>query len=94
MACACLFTSTGAPRVQGKAAPQHSAGLALDTLALERLQVSPELAGQVASLSANLDMQRIEARLSGLEHSVAATLDVLNQLLNAVRRDPPPEERT
>ena len=88
------FTSTGAPRVQSTAAPQRSAGLALDTLALERLQVSPELAGQVASLSANLDMQRIEARLSSLEHSVAATLDVLNQLLNAVRRDPPPEERT
>ena len=87
------FASAGAPRVHSAAATQHTAGLALDALALDRLQVSPELAGQVANLAANFDMQRVEARLSSLEHSVATTLDVLNQLLQAVRRDAPTEER-
>jgi len=38
------------------------------------------------------DLQRIEARLAGLEQSVSATLAVLNQLLQAVRRDAATEE--
>ncbi|WP_418647194.1 XrtA/PEP-CTERM system-associated ATPase [Thauera butanivorans] len=68
-------------------------GLALDRLALERLQVSPELVNQVAEMAANTDIQRIEARLTSLEHSVSATLNVLNQLLQAVRNDAPAEEK-
>ena len=64
------------------------------TVVLDRLQVSPELAEQVAGMAANFDMQRIETRLAGLEHSVSATLNVLNQLLQAVRRDAPAGEKT
>jgi putative secretion ATPase (PEP-CTERM system associated) len=68
-------------------------GLMLDQLALERLAVPSELADQVAELAASVDIQRIEYRLSSLEHSVSATLNVLNQLLQAVRRDTPAEEK-
>jgi len=38
-------------------------------------------------MAATFDVQRIEARIAGLEHSMSATLEVLNQLLQAVRRD-------
>lgn len=68
------------------------AGVALDDLDLSRLQAPPELAERVAGMAANFDVQRIEARLTGIEQSIAATLDVLNQLLQAVRRDPPAKE--
>ncbi len=44
-------------------------------------------------MAANTDIQRIEARLTCLEHSVSATLNVLNQLLQAVRNDAPAEEK-
>ncbi|AWI77015.1 ATPase [Parazoarcus communis] len=81
------------------ASPQRSAALpagssgageaGVATLAVDRLQVSDELLAHAASLSSNADIQRLEARLVGLEQSVAATLGVLNQLLHAVRRDPP-----
>lgn len=64
----------------------------VEALAVERLRVSPELASQVAGMAGNYDLQRIEARLAGLEQSVSATLAVLNQLLQAVRRDAAPEE--
>ena len=64
----------------------------IEALAVERLRVSPELASQVAGMAGNYDLQRIEARLAGLEQSVSATLAVLNQLLQAVRRDAAPEE--
>ncbi|HRP66007.1 MAG TPA: ATPase, partial [Thauera sp.] len=40
-----------------------------------------------AEMAGSYDLQRIEARLAGLEQSVAATLNVLSQLLQAVRRD-------
>lgn len=65
-------------------------GRALDmsTLALDRLRVSDGLVARAASLTASTDIQRLEARLVGLEQSVAATHDILNQLLQAVRRDP------
>ena len=66
----------------------------VEALAVERLRVSPELANQVAGMAGNYDLQRIEARLAGLEQSVSATLAVLNQLLQAVRRDAAPEEET
>lgn len=64
----------------------------VDALAVERLRVSPELADQVAGMAGSYDLQRIEARLAGLEQSVSATLAVLNQLLQAVRRDAATEE--
>lgn len=67
-------------------------GIAVDQLDLSRLQASPALAGEAARLAANFDVQRIEARLAGIEQNMAATLGVLNQLLQAVRRDPPAEE--
>ncbi|WP_297359018.1 XrtA/PEP-CTERM system-associated ATPase [Thauera sp.] len=65
-----------------------------DALAVERLRVSPELASQVAGMAGSYDLQRIEARLAGLEQSVSATLNVLNQLLQAVRRDDVVGEKT
>ncbi|WP_341647618.1 XrtA/PEP-CTERM system-associated ATPase [Thauera humireducens] len=88
------FAAAGARAVHTAGAPHHPQGLAFDQLALERLQVAPELADQVAGMAAGFDMQRIEARLAGLEHSVSATLNVLNQLLQAVRRDAPASEKT
>jgi putative secretion ATPase (PEP-CTERM system associated) len=88
------FAAAGARAVHTAGALHHPQGLAFDQLALERLQVSPELADQVAGMAAGFDMQRIEARLAGLEHSVSATLNVLNQLLQAVRRDAPASEKT
>lgn len=66
--------------------------LRFDNLALDRLQVTPEVAEQVAGMAASFDVQRIEARIAGLEQSMSATLSVLNQLLQAVRRDGPVEE--
>ena len=45
-----------------------------------------------AGMAGSYDLQRIEARLAGLEQSVSATLAVLNQLLQAVRRDTATEE--
>lgn len=88
------FAAAGARAVHTAGAPHHPQGLAFDQLALERLQVAPELADQVAGMAAGFDMQRIEARLAGLEHSVSATLNVLNQLLQAVRRDASASEKT
>ncbi len=67
-------------------------GIAAAELDLSRLRASPELAAQATQLAANFDVQRIEARLAGIEQSMAATLGVLNQLLQAVRRNPPAEE--
>lgn len=54
-----------------------------------RLSVSPELADSVANMAAGFDARRIEVRLAGLEASMSATLNVLNQLLQAVRKDQP-----
>ena len=59
---------------------------ALEDAALARLRLGPALAGQLADLTAQLDLQRIEGRLAGIEQSVAATLGILNQLLQALRR--------
>ena len=42
-----------------------------DALAVERLRVSPELASQVTGMAGSYDLQRIEARLAGLEQSVS-----------------------
>ncbi|MHB1375554.1 MAG: ATPase, partial [Thauera sp.] len=62
--------------------------------ALERLRAAPELASQAAGLAGSYDLQRIEARLAGLEQSVSATLNILSQLLEAVRRDEPATDKT
>lgn len=76
-------------RAVAEVAGHSTAGaLNVSTLALDRLRVSDELVTRAASLSNSADIQRLEARLVGLEHSVAATQDILNQLLQAVRRDP------
>ena len=56
-----------------------------------RLSVPGRVADQAAELSASFDVQRIEMRIERLEQSMSATLDVLNQLLQAVRRDTPGE---
>ncbi|NMF87390.1 XrtA/PEP-CTERM system-associated ATPase [Aromatoleum petrolei] len=63
------------------------ASLAAGAIDPRGLQVPGALADRVAGMVANFDVQRIEARIAGLEQSMAATLDVLNQLLQAVRRD-------
>ena len=81
------------PHFAGAAADAGIA-LQLDALALDRLRASPELAEHAAGLAGNYDLQRIEARLAGLEHSVSATLSVLSQLLQAVRRDTPATDKT
>lgn len=78
-----LAEEFASPRARGVPA----AAVPAEALAVERLRVSPELAGQVAGMAGGYDLQRIEARLAGLEQSVSATLNVLNQLLQAVRRD-------
>ncbi|MGL1833004.1 XrtA/PEP-CTERM system-associated ATPase [Rhodocyclaceae bacterium SMB388] len=64
---------------------------ALDLAAIDasRLQASGSLADQAAGIASSFDARRIEARLAALEQSMAATLNVLNQLLQAVRRDQP-----
>ncbi len=87
-----------------RARPAHRAGagtsaeggemLRLDALALDRLQVPAALAEQASGLAGNVDLKRIEARLAGLEQSVSATLSVLSQLLQAVRRDAPATDKT
>lgn len=69
--------------LNGSGHPSIAAG-AVDP---RRLQVPGALADRVTGMAANFDVQRIEARIAGLEQSMAATLDVLNQLLQAVRRD-------
>ena len=53
----------------------------------ERLQVSSVLVDQIAGMAGSFEVQRLEARIAGLEQSLSATLHVLNQLLQAVRRD-------
>ncbi|ATE60943.1 XrtA/PEP-CTERM system-associated ATPase [Thauera sinica] len=80
--------------VSGAGAGLNVPEIRFDDLALDRLRVTPEMAEQVAGMAASFDVQRIEARLAGLEQSMSATLNVLNQLLLAVRRDGPIEEES
>ncbi len=79
-------SSAGRPPVNGsaRATPVFAGGLDAS-----RLSVPPELADSVANMAAGFDARRIEARLAGLEASMSATLNVLNQLLQAVRKDQP-----
>jgi len=72
-------------------APRQGAGaLDVSTLALDRLRVSDAMVTRAAGLTAATEIQRLEARLVGLEQSVSATHDILNQLLQAVRKEEPP----
>ena len=66
----------------------------IDGAALARLRVSTALAGQAADLAARTDLQRIESRLTGIEQSVSATLDVLSQLLQSLSRQASVREQT
>jgi len=54
----------------------------------QRLRIAGSVADEVAALSSNFDVRRFEARLAGLEQSMSATLNALNQLLQAVRVEP------
>ncbi|CAM5356777.1 XrtA/PEP-CTERM system-associated ATPase [Thauera mechernichensis] len=83
---------TGALDSAVNAVATAQAGIEAIQLDLDRLQVSPELAERAAGLAAGYDLQRIEARLAGLEQSAAATLGLLSQLLQAVRRERPAGE--
>lgn len=73
--------------LHGGNGPAHASSGPLGAIDPHRLQVSGRLADQVTGMAANFDMQRIEARIAGLEQSMSATLEVLSQLLQAVRRD-------
>jgi len=83
-----------APRrgTNGKPVSFQGGAFAPGSIDPARLVVPQGLAGQVAGMAAGFDVQRIEARIAGLEHSLSATLDVLNQLLLAVRRDDTTED--
>ncbi|QDF98678.1 ATPase [Azoarcus sp. DD4] len=88
------FAAPARQRLNGVPAGELQAGAALlDGVAVERLQVSSEVADIVAGMAANYDLQRIENRLANLEQSVSATLGVLNQLLQALRRNVSDGER-
>lgn len=75
------------PSAPGALNGSTHASLAVGAIDPRSLQVPGALADRAAGMAANFDVQRIEARIAGLEQSMAATLDVLNQLLQAVRRD-------
>jgi len=84
------FAPTAAQRANGKHLPRNGSSaemFAPGAIAADRLQVPAVLAEQVTGMAGGFDVQRLEARVSGLEQSLSATLHVLNQLLKAVRRD-------
>jgi putative secretion ATPase (PEP-CTERM system associated) len=84
------FASPSAARAPGNgAAAGAGAERTFEAGAIDpsRLHVSSQLADQVSDMAARFDVQRIEARIAGLEQSMAATLEVLHHLLEAVRRD-------
>ena len=54
-----------------------------------RLQISGTVADQMSEIAASYDSKRIEVRLLRLEQNMAAVLNALNQLLQAVRTDAP-----
>lgn len=53
-----------------------------------RLKVPAGVSDEVAALSSNFDVRRFEARIAGLEQTTSAILNVMNQLLQAVRVEP------
>ncbi len=80
-----LASGNGRARVHSARSPDH----AIDVPAIDpqRLRVPGRVADEAAGLAASFDVQRLEARLAGLEQTMSATLDVLNKLLQAVRDD-------
>lgn len=82
------FAPSAARRRNGHALPQAGAAAA-DVLDVDRLHVPAVLAEQVTAISASFDVQRLEARISGLEQSLSATLHLLQQVLKAARHDEP-----
>jgi general secretion pathway protein A len=80
----------------GKSRPETPVGRNLDLSAIDpnRLHVSGKLADEVTEMVSNLELGRLEARLAGLERSMSATLNVLHQLLQAVRRGSPDEDES
>jgi putative secretion ATPase (PEP-CTERM system associated) len=68
---------------------------AIDGAAIDatRLRVPGRLADEVAGLASSIDLRRFEMRLAALEQSTAAIAHALNELVQAVRRDPPEAER-
>lgn len=84
------FAPTAVQRRNGKYLPQNGSSGEMfgpGSVDPDRLRVPAVLAEQVAGMAGGFDVQRLEARISGLEQSLSATLQVLNQLLLAVRRD-------
>ncbi len=82
--------SSGSRNGKGRADSVAVVGApALDVPAIDpaRLKAPGRLVDEVAGMVPGLELQRIEARLGALEKSVSATLNVLNQLLQAVRRE-------
>ena len=70
------------------AATQVIQALDHSTLDLSPLANIPSaLKEQVAALAVNFDVQRFEERLTRVEQSVSMTLNILNQILQAVQRD-------
>jgi general secretion pathway protein A len=85
--------SVGVVPRPGTVVPADGAGrpeLRVDGIDPRKLHASAALAQQAAGMAASFDVQRIEARIAGLEQSMSATLEVLNQLLQAVRRSDVP----
>jgi putative secretion ATPase (PEP-CTERM system associated) len=91
------FEGGGAMRVNARSPKLGDAraltaieGTAIDAT---RLRVSGRLADEVAGLASSVDLRRFEARLAALEQSTAAVVHALNELVQAVRCDPPRSER-
>lgn len=78
---------------RGARAPVRPAPEPGSTVEAERLRVPGRVADEAAGLPARYELQRIEARLAALEKSMSATLDVLSELLDAVRRDDSEDKR-
>ena len=68
----------------------------LDPAAIDvsRLRAPGRMADEAAEAAGRFETDRIEARLAALEQSMAATLDILTQLLQAVRAQDEPEEKS
>lgn len=84
------FSPSAGKPVNGKHLPRNGSPaemFAPGSIVPERLQVPAVLVDQIAGMAGGFDVQRLEARISGLEQSLSATLHMLDQLLQAVRRD-------
>ena len=80
----------GGPEVQFDAAPRTAlaAGLTIDP---SRLNMGPEAAAEASQLIAGIEATNVEERLARLERQGAATLKLLQQIVEAVRTRPAPK---